>query len=441
GHGKLEALSLMLAQQPNAAPDLKVAGNTAWILYDDVIQQLGPDLKASELADLPFRGAEVSDLVEDDGELVAVTTKGIFRLPLGRTMLPRTRSTIDFVRINDSLEALGRKQLEHWQNRLAIGLSTPWFTSSDHLRYRYRLCSGNTCNWLLSAEGQNVFTFINLPPGSYTFSAIAVNANGTALAPEVSYSFTITPPWWGTWWAQLLFMACLTALFFALGLYLQKQRSRVQRQRYEKMLAVEHERQRISAEIHDDLGATLSGVRLLTELAREKTQQGPLRVDLEKIHQSITLLTLKTREVIWTLNTEQDTLESLLLYLQKQAQQLFEASPIQLQVRLPVDVPPVSISGDIRRNIYLAVKEALHNSLKHSSASWCRLLMECDAHSLHITVADDGTGIADIGSDPRFSNGMRIMQQRMDYAGGELRVASAEDGTRIDFLIPLNNNA
>ncbi|RYY41480.1 MAG: hypothetical protein EOO08_01690 [Chitinophagaceae bacterium] len=437
---KLESLSLLLAQQPNAAPDLKVDGNTAWVLYDDVIQQLDTGFRAQELSDLPFRGADVSDLIEEDSSLLAATSNGLFRLPkMGAGTVP-TRSIFDFVRVNESINALGVHTFNHNQNSVTIGLSTPWFTSTDHLRYRYRLCSNDRCNWMLSEQGQSSFSFIDLPPGDYRFSAIAVNANGNSLAPEVSYAFTIRPPWWQTWWAQLLCLVAVTALFFLLGLYLQKQRSRRERTRYEKMLAVEHERQRISAEIHDDLGATLSGVRLLTELAREKMPPGPLRADIEKIHESITSLTEKTREVIWTLNTDQDTLESLLLYLQKQAQHLFEGSTIQLQVQLPVEIPVIRISGDIRRNVYLAVKEALHNCLKHSGASWCRLLMECREHLVEISVQDDGNGMASTSAGKSFSNGMRSMQQRMDHSGGTLRIGSGASGTCLTFLIPLNNS-
>ncbi|RYY63715.1 MAG: histidine kinase, partial [Chitinophagaceae bacterium] len=109
----------------------------------------------------------------------------------------------------------------------------------------------------------------------------------------------------------------------------------------------------------------------------------------------------------------------------------------QLQVQLPVEVPPLRISGDVRRHVHLAVKEALHNCLKHSGATWCRLRLQCSEERLHITVQDNGSGLPEASGRTAFSSGMRSMQQRMAYAGGNLHIHSGKDGTEIDFIIPL----
>ncbi|GAB4093251.1 sensor histidine kinase [Flaviaesturariibacter terrae] len=422
--------------------DLKVSGHSAWAIYEDQVQEVDPHFHIRAVNGMPFTGSEVFDISEEDSGLLVATAQGLFHVPRTPVPMPATHTLIDAVRVNDSLPGPAEGgHFSHRHNNVSLTLSTPWFGGSSHLRYRYRLCTDGGCSWLLSGEGQNSFTFVNLAPGSYTFSAVAVNGIGAPLAPELSYSFVIDPPWWATWWARTLEVLALMSIFFLLGLYLQRRRSRRQRTRYERLLAVEHERQRISAEIHDDLGATLSGVRLLTELAREKMPPGPLQVDLEKIHQSISSLTEKTREVIWTLNTEQDSLESLLLYLQKQAQALFEGAPTRLQVQLPVEVPPVRVSGDVRRQVYLAVREALHNCLKHSGASLCRLSMTYGPEGLRIEVHDDGAGLPAQRSSSAFSSGMRSMQQRMAYTGGQLRIHSnPKQGTRIEFIIPLSQN-
>ncbi|RYY84941.1 MAG: hypothetical protein EOO15_18220 [Chitinophagaceae bacterium] len=443
-NGKLQTVLSMPEGMANSIPDLKVSGGTAWVLYDDQVQEVDSQFRVREVMGLPCSGAEVLDLIERPGGLLLATEKGLFFLPRSAAeKRVSSRTLIDNIRINDSLNVTEKQhEFKYRENNLQISLSTPWFNRDDHLRYRYRLCTGEdrACNWLMSAEGQNAFSFVNLPPGTYTFSAIAVNSISTPLSSEITYTFTIRPPWWATWWARLLSVLVLMTLFFLMGLYLHRRRSRQHRQRYEKMLAVEHERQRISAEIHDDLGATLFGVRILTELAREKMPPGQLRADVEKIHQSITSLTEKTREVIWTLSTEQDTLESLILYLQKQAQLLFESATVQLQVHAPLELPPATISGDIRRQIYLAVKEALHNCLKHSGSTWCRLNMTCTGGQLHISVTDNGQGISKEQSRTAFSSGMRTMQQRMDYAGGQLLIGSSANGTEMQFIIPLTLN-
>ncbi|RYY63714.1 MAG: hypothetical protein EOO12_11580, partial [Chitinophagaceae bacterium] len=306
----------------NAVIDIKKGKRCAWVLYDDVIRQVDADMNVREVTGLPFRGSEVTSLLESDSALLVTTTRGVFRVPLTGTAPVQLPTFIDEALANGKTLQSGA-HLSRDNNSINIRIATPYFAAQAAMRYRYRLCAKATgCEWLPATEGQNSFIFVNLAPGSYTFSAQPVNSAGMALGAVINFSFIIDPPWWGTWWARLLMVALLTTLFFLLGLYGQRRRARRQRTRYEKMLAVEHERQRISAEIHDDLGATLSGVRLLAELAREKVPPGPLKVDLEKIHQSITSLTEKTREVIWTLNTEQDSVESLLLYIQKGAQHL-----------------------------------------------------------------------------------------------------------------------
>ncbi|RYZ18639.1 MAG: hypothetical protein EOO16_21990, partial [Chitinophagaceae bacterium] len=255
--GRLKTVLSMPEGMANAVPEMKVSGSTAWVVYEDQVQELDPQLHVRDVNGLPFRGAEVLDLLERPDSLVVATEKGLYLLPRhSGPGITATHSVIDNIRVNDSAgNVAGRSSFRHQENTFSIDVATPWFAGQDRLRYRYRLCSreDSNCAWLMSDEGQRSFAFINLPPGSYTFSAEAVNTIGTPLAPEVSYSFTIDPPWWGTWWARLLMVALLTTLFFLLGLYGQRRRARRQRTRYEKMLAVEHERQRISAEIHDDL--------------------------------------------------------------------------------------------------------------------------------------------------------------------------------------------
>jgi|GEM_PF-3650420 len=432
-----------IAPEPYARviSDIRVTRHAAWILYDDLVELLDTALKTRRLDGLPFRGADVLDVAEDSNGYLFATKQGLYRLPRIFPRLPQPHTVLDYLLVHGRRRApVEPLVLAHDSNSFSIGLSTAYFSANSSLRYRYRLSTPEEKgNWLVAGEGQSSFSFVNLAKGSYTFEALPVSANGEALSESIRFPFVIRPAWYETWWAYLGGLALLLGLFFVIGLYLHRERLRKQEIRYEKMLAVEQERQRISAEIHDDLGASLSGVRLLAELVREKTPDGTIRRELEKIHESITGLTQKTREVIWALNSDYDSLESLLLYIQKQAQSLFEGSPIHLQVQLPTDIPTCRISGEIRRQIYLAVKEALHNCLKHAQAGHCLLSAECGGHRLHVVVADDGQGFVPKQS-ASFSSGMQTMRQRMESVGGTLQL-STEPGLRVTFTIPLNRLA
>jgi signal transduction histidine kinase len=211
-------------------------------------------------------------------------------------------------------------------------------------------------------------------------------------------------------------------------------RLRRQKTEYEKLLAIQQERQRISSEIHDDIGAGLSGIRLLSELTKQKMPDQEMKGEVAKIHDSISELSGKMREVIWSLNTDNDDLESLLDYIYRQAQQLFEHSATQLYITRLHPVPQVLLEGEARRHIYLLVKEALHNCIKHAEASHCWLTVSMEADQLLLQIRDNGKGMPT--GNTGTGNGLRNMQKRAQAVNGSFFIAN-EEGTSIHFTIPL----
>jgi signal transduction histidine kinase len=165
--------------------------------------------------------------------------------------------------------------------------------------------------------------------------------------------------------------------------------------------------------------------------------ENDIQREVSKIHNSISDLSLKVREVIWSLNTENDRLENLLFYVQRQAQVLFENSPITLKVNFPAnEIPNIVIKGDKRRHIYLSVKEALHNCLKHSQAQNCELSLHIKDRVLHISVKDDGQGFAAL-KDEYVGNGLSGMKKRMKQVGGYMELQTKEE-IEVHLIIPLN---
>jgi signal transduction histidine kinase len=210
-------------------------------------------------------------------------------------------------------------------------------------------------------------------------------------------------------------------------------RLRRQRQQYEKELAVQYERQRISAEMHDDLGAGLSGVRLLTEIARAKMRDDTGRQEMDAIHQSVGELSSRMREVIWSLNTENDTLLSLVTYIQKQVKAMLEHYPTSVKFDITEPLPDLVVHGEARRNIYLCVKEAVHNIMKHARASQVTISIAA-GKSLNVAVADNGIGLTE-GVQKAGGYGLKNMQNRMAALQGRLTVQSG-NGVTITLEIP-----
>ena len=212
---------------------------------------------------------------------------------------------------------------------------------------------------------------------------------------------------------------------------------RKERTALEKQLAVQFERQRISAEMHDDIGAGLSGIRLMTEMAKMRSKDVESISEIEKIYNSVGDISSKMKEVIWSLNTENDSLGNLLTFLQKQARQMMENYPGNFSMKMPEQVPDIKIGGETRRHIYLAVKEALHNIIKHSGADKVNLYISCE-DKLVIEVEDNGKGIGTTESI-NFGNGLKNMKKRMELTGGKFSIEN-KDGCTLIFEIPLKNN-
>lgn len=320
------------------------------------------------------------------------------------------------------------------QNDIALRYASLDFGTTHRAEYAYQL-EGYDKDWIYNFKSNEV-AYTNLDPGDYVFKVKAVNPEFYGAPQITSLPVQIIPAWYQTALFKISLILLIATFLFLLVRWYYLARLRKQRTEYEKLLAVQAERQRISAEIHDDIGAGLSGIRLLTEMTRDKIKDADLQKEVGKIHSSVSELSGKMREVIWSLNTDNDNLENLIFYLQRQAYTLFEHSTIKLKVVWPAwKIPDRMIGGEKRRHIYLSVKEAMHNCLKHSGASLCVITMCIKANNLEIEVSDNGKGLPQ--EQGRWSTGLKNMQKRMNKIRGGIKIKSSE-GTSVIFSIPIN---
>ncbi len=325
-------------------------------------------------------------------------------------------------------------------NNLAVAYNQDHFTfhfsaidwsAPDKIKYSYRMV-GLDDNWSRPTD-EPMADYRNLSYGSYQFQVKAIGQSQVWTEPY-AYNFTIHPAWWQTWWFKTLVIISLLGILFFIGRFIYYYQLRKQKILLEKQLAVQYERQRISAEMHDDIGAGLSGIRLMTEMAKMKSKDDESVSEIEKIYNSVGDISSKMKEVIWSLNTENDSLGNLLSYLQKQARQMMENYPGSFTITMPEQTPDIKIGGEIRRHIYLAVKEALHNIIKHSGADIINLLISCE-DNLIIKVLDNGKGM-NILENNNAGNGLKNMKNRMEQIGGHFSVEN-KNGLTLIFEIPL----
>ena len=219
----------------------------------------------------------------------------------------------------------------------------------------------------------------------------------------------------------------------------ERERLRMENERkeLEKQVAVmqahQEERERISADIHDELGSGMTTIRLMSEIAKNKMKE-KIPVEIEKISNSANEVLNKMNAIVWSMNSSNDTLDSLISYIRAYAIEFFDGTTIECKVNMPETIPPQEISGDKRRNVFLCVKETLNNVLKHSKADWLKIDIETN-HSLTIKIADNGVGIEQ-EKIRRFGNGLKNIERRMKGIGGSYLISN-NGGTETKLELPL----
>ena len=252
---------------------------------------------------------------------------------------------------------------------------------------------------------------------------------------------TVEPPlrpiivhFWQTGWFQLtLVTICTIAVLFCLWLMTQlTAQSKAQR-------FLQIERARIARDIHDDLGARLTNLVLLGEVAQsELPADSETRRQINEICEKARNLSHAMDEVVWAVNSRRDTLRDFATYVCKYAQYFLSSTSIRCRLDVEPEIPPVVFDLPIRRNLFLAVKEALNNAAKHSEASEVFLRLYRQNQKLTVVVEDNGRGFDPAQADAT-RNGMTNMRQRMDEIGGILSLASQPgNGCRVEFTVPLH---
>lgn len=326
------------------------------------------------------------------------------------------------------------QRLKYLQRNITFHIASPTFIDEQQVQYTYRLKGSGNNEW--SEPGTNAdIVLLNLTPGNYTLEVKASFPSTSYVTKQLAYSFEILPPWWETWWFRLAMGSLvILAAMYAIRLYYRRKLEK-QMTFLERKQAIEKERTRIATDMHDDLGAGLSRIKFLSETIGIKKQKHlPIEEDISSIRQYSHEMIDKMGEIVWALNERNDSLSDLLSYTRAYAVEYLSQNGIQCVVNSPDQFPLTFVSGEYRRNIYLSVKEALHNIVKHAGAGKVVIDVELN-HSLSISIADDGTGFTKTAVQP-YSNGLSNMKKRMSDIGGSLEIVQ-EKGTIIRLAAPI----
>jgi signal transduction histidine kinase len=195
-------------------------------------------------------------------------------------------------------------------------------------------------------------------------------------------------------------------------------------------------RSRISQDIHDDISSGLTKISWLAEMVKAKSTVADAQLDLgliDKINGFSRETVSKLGEIIWSTNPERDNLESLLAYLRNFTTKYLEDTSFKYTLDFPEQLPDNAINPELRRNLFLVVKEALNNAVKYSRAKHIGISLSLTGNQYQFTVSDDGAGI-DEGVIKGGGNGMNNMRKRMEAVKGQFNLqSSSTQGTVISF--------
>lgn len=326
-------------------------------------------------------------------------------------------------------------QLEYDQNAVSFDFVSPGFRGGKPVHYAYRL-AGAEKDWTYSG-GRHYASYAGLSPGEYDFEAMAAVGDGAWSTP-VRFHIVIRPPFWRTWWFVTL--CVLTVLSVTVWVVRREatRKLRMQLLRLEKEQAIEKERNRISKDMHDDLGSGLTKIAILSEVAKRKINDPEAaKPQIENISDSARELVDNLNQIIWVLNPENDSLPNLAAYIREYADRFLEPLGIALRCEFPEQIEKHILSEEARRNVFLVVKEALHNAAKYSGSDRILLQLEISADRFRFTVRDFGKGFS-AGNVRQFGNGLKNMRKRAEALGGTAQFHAAPgEGTTIVLDLPL----
>jgi ligand-binding sensor domain-containing protein/signal transduction histidine kinase len=320
--------------------------------------------------------------------------------------------------------------LQYNQNVFSIDFAALEFDRSDKVEYAYML-QGFDKNWIYSGKRRNAY-YTNLDPGSYTFLVKASYGNDLWIEREKALLINIIPPFWLTWWFISLTSVLIVLAIFAFYRY-----------RVNRLLEMEKLRIRIASDLHDEIATNLSSIFMFSKIIQDESAPGAQKSEmLPQLLERITVLSQESvtaiRDIIWAIDPKTETIFNLLVRIRDSFISSCRAKNIALNFNIPAKeyLPATNLSPEQRKNLWLLLKEALSNSVKHSCASELNVTVLHYSGLTKITIKDDGKGF-NMKSSSR-GKGLGTMKKRAEALKGDFEMISAEGkGTTIKIAVSL----
>jgi len=317
-------------------------------------------------------------------------------------------------------------ELSASRNNLMIEYVALSFQGENALRYQHKL-EGIDKDWSSATDARSI-NYAHLAPGSYQFMVRAINQEGIVTTEPASFQFRILPPVWQRWWFIALVVALVGLAIYSLYRY-----------RVAQLIKLERVRTRIAADLHDDIGANLSLIAMLSEVAR-----GQLPSDDHRLRDWFETIATTSRDtvdamsdIVWAVNPKRDQLRDLTRRMRRFADDIFAARNIELHFQAPERDRDLKLGADLRREVFLIFKETINNIVRHAQCTTANVELQVDHGWLVLRINDNGRGLDVTFADGTGLGSMRARAQRL---GGRLEVSSQNGrGTKVILKVPLDH--
>lgn len=314
--------------------------------------------------------------------------------------------------------------LKYYQNQVKFEFSSPTFINEKQILYSYHLLGSADTAWSI-AVNQHIVSYASLQPGSYRFEVRTIGWNGQPGVPAC-FLFIIKHPYWQSWWFYSVISLLLILLAYSLYRY-----------RINQLLKLQNVRNRIASDLHDDIGATLTNINILSEISRKKLGQ-PVEAEkfLNRISEEVTATSKALNDIIWSVNSGNDTIEETLARMRRYAAELFDNSNTRCHLSMDENIATKKFNMEQRRDFFLIYKEAMNNIFKHAEANNIWIDVKWQNNQLQLKIKDDGKGFEQSVISHR--NGLRNMRARTEKWKGHISMETARNkGTLIEITIPI----
>jgi signal transduction histidine kinase len=446
-----------IPQFVNYSTQTGLASDTVWAITEDDAGRiyLGTGKGLNQLDPMTGRirhfnvrdglaGDVINDCLKDrNGNIWVSTSGGLSKFDPRAERIVDRPPPIYFSRVQVAGEALplpgtGAERIPELElpaarNNLLVDYVALSFHGEQRLRYQYKLV-GVDEDWSQPTETRSV-NYARLAPGSYQLLARAINQEGVTSSEPAVFQFRILPPLWQRWWFLAAAALLAGAMIYTLHRY-----------RVAQLIKLERVRTRIATDLHDDIGASLSRVAILSEVVKRQIGASPASGEqsiplLTEIADSARGLVASMREIIWAIDPRRDDLGNVVAQVRQFASDVLEAQGINWDFQVAPELETIKLDPEQRRHLFLIFKEAINNIARHADCRCASLSLTIARHQLRAEIRDDGRGFTANDGNPASAangHGLENMRRRAAQVGGQVGIDSAPGcGVAIKLMIPL----